>query len=112
MGRTRRRRTTRRLVIAVALIALLLGGLTRFAQRPYPVFWFAGPDDLDYCINWSNNTGSRLDSGPYPLQIVRTRWVIGARWPDGSWGIYLRPIDARAEGGWAGLGHLESRQDR
>ncbi|AGA28710.1 hypothetical protein Sinac_4528 [Singulisphaera acidiphila DSM 18658] len=74
--------TTRRLMCAIAVVAIVLGWLV---TRPYPTmgFWSAA------CyVVWSDGSVT-LENGPNTLNFRGNNWLVIVDWPDGRTRYYL-----------------------
>jgi hypothetical protein len=79
--------TVRRMLIAMAPMAVLMLATRAIVSRPYPMsVWSTSTGNL---IIWSDDTRTFVDPGDHELVVRECRWGTLINWPDGSLGAYL-----------------------
>ena len=74
--------SVRRMIVAVAMVAVLLGWAIR---RPYPLLVSCSASCL---IVWSDGSTTMTREGP---RVRENSWLLIVDWPDGRTGYYLKP---------------------
>ncbi len=106
MKRPRVRFTVRRMMIAVAVLALLLVGVRTIASRPHPSILFSS---AAHYVAWSDGTMTAVSTGPREPVFRYYRLATLVSWPDGSFSVYLHPWRRDV---WAREGGPESPSSR
>jgi hypothetical protein len=86
---------TRTLILAIVVVALVLGGL-RWAMRPYPTALVLVNDQGGpaWCIFWTDHSRPLVPLAdaktPIPRSWDKSRWFVTVTWSDGSRSYYWR----------------------
>ncbi|WP_435008947.1 hypothetical protein P12x_000198 [Tundrisphaera lichenicola] len=83
----------RSLLIAVALLGALLGGVRSLMTRPYPIGFFAY-GEAPPLVLWSDRKqhSDERGRGIYPVSVNFGHWISSVRWSDGATTYYPRWI--------------------
>jgi hypothetical protein len=80
--------TVRRMMIAVAVMALISWAARTIVSRPYPT---ECESYSVHFVGWSDHTTTVVPGGPRDLLLKGYRLATLVRWPDGGFSVYLHP---------------------